>query len=75
VLGYAGIVNQPSVELPTMDRIEPGNHLQSYLWHKINGTQLSAGGSGVRMPQFGPFFSAAELDGIAGWIDAGAPNG
>lgn len=74
VLGYANIVSVTSVELPTMARIEPGDHLQSYLWHKINGSQLSVGGSGVRMPQFGPFLDAAELDGIAGWIDAGALN-
>jgi hypothetical protein len=73
-LGYANIVNQPSVELPTMDRIEPGNHLQSYLWRKIDGSHLAAGGSGVRMPQFGPYFNQAQLDGVASWIDAGAPN-
>ncbi len=72
VLGYAGIVNQMSLERPGMDRIEPGDHAQSYLWHKINGTQLSVGGSGVRMPQFGPYLSAEQIAGIAGWIDAGA---
>jgi mono/diheme cytochrome c family protein len=30
------------------------------------------GGSGARMPQFGPYLSQAQIDGIAGWIDAGA---
>jgi hypothetical protein len=72
VLGYAAIVNQVSFELPTMDRIEPGDHLNSYLWHKVNGSQLSVGGGGVRMPQFPPYLTAEEIDGIAGWIDAGA---
>jgi len=67
-------VNQASTELPSMDRIEPGDHLTSYLWHKINGTHLDVGGAGVRMPQFGPFLTQPEIDGIAGWIDAGAMN-
>jgi parallel beta-helix repeat protein len=74
VAGYNDIVNQPSMQLPAMDRIEPGNHLMSYLWHKINGTHGDVGGSGARMPQFGPYLSQEQLDGIAGWIDAGANN-
>ncbi len=73
-LAYAHIVNVVSTELPTMDRIEPGNHALSYLWNKINGTQLDVGGAGVRMPQFGPYLSQSDIDGIAGWIDAGALN-
>jgi hypothetical protein len=72
--GYANIVNQPSTEAPGVDRIEPGDHLMSYLWHKLNGTQASVGGGGDQMPQFGPFFTQGELDGVASWIDAGAQN-
>jgi mono/diheme cytochrome c family protein len=84
VLGYANTVNQLSTERPPnppafsvgMDRIEPGDHLTSYLWHKVNGTRLdpSVGGSGSRMPLIGSFLSAAQIEAIAGWIDAGAPN-
>jgi parallel beta-helix repeat protein len=72
--GYANIVNMASTQVPTMDRIEPGDHTLSYLWHKVNGTHADVGGSGFRMPQGGPFFSQEQLDGIAGWIDAGALN-
>ncbi len=81
---YANIVNAPSTEVaapdPPMDRVEPGNSLQSYLMHKIDGTHLPPpmglvpGGEGVRMPQFGPFLSAADADGVRGWINAGALN-
>src|SRR5262245_61916969 len=74
VLGYLNIVNQPSGEQPALDRIEPGDHLNSYLWRKLDGSQLAVGGSGVRMPALGPYFTAEQLVGIAGWIDAGAPN-
>jgi len=81
-LAYGEIVNVPSTELPAppnpgaMDRVEPGDSLESYLMHKIDGTQLdpSVGGSGVRMPQFGPYLSAADADGVRGWINAGALN-
>jgi hypothetical protein len=69
---YDNIVNQASLELPTMDRIEPGDHLMSYLWHKINGTHLDVFGSGDRMPAVGAYLSAEQIDGIGGWIDAGA---
>jgi parallel beta-helix repeat protein len=73
-LAYSEIVNVMSTELPAMDRIEPGSSTMSYLMHKLDGDQASVGGNGVRMPQFGPYLSASELDGIRGWIDDGAPN-
>jgi len=73
-LAYSRIVNVPSTELPTMDRIEPGDHTLSYLWHKVNGSQASVGGAGSQMPLSGGPLSQGEIDGIAGWIDAGALN-
>jgi parallel beta-helix repeat protein len=73
-LAYAHIVGVPSTELMTMDRITPGDHANSYLWNKINGSQASVGGSGSRMPQGGPFLSAGDIAGVASWIDAGALN-
>jgi hypothetical protein len=73
-LAYSRIVSVPSTELPTMDRIEPGDHTLSYLWHKVNGSQASVGGTGSQMPLTGGPLSQAEIDGIAGWIDAGALN-
>jgi parallel beta-helix repeat protein len=73
---YADTVDMPSSQLPTMDRVEPGDHLLSYLWHKVNGTHGGVGGSGGQMP-FGctpgmNCLTPAEISAIAGWIDAGA---
>jgi hypothetical protein len=68
------IVNVASVELSTMDRIEPNDVDNSYLIHKIEGTQRDVGGSGVRMPAGGPYLSDAEIDTIKGWVEAGCPN-
>src|SRR6185295_18457400 len=44
---YASIVNVRSVENPSIDRIEPLDPANSYLYRKING----AGITGDRMPQ------------------------
>jgi len=69
---YGEIVNVPSMELPTMDRVEPSDPDNSYLLHKVEGTQGTVGGSGSRMPLGGPYLSTDELDGIRGWIEDGA---
>ena len=71
---YDNIVNVESVELSTMDRIEPGDAANSYLLHKLRGTQNDVGGSGQRMPRGGPFLSAATINTIEDWVLAGAPN-
>ncbi len=69
---YGQIVGRPSQESPSLDRIQPGDPERSYLLKKIRG---DADISGSRMPQDGPpFLSAEEIDGIAAWIRAGAPN-
>jgi len=59
----------------SMKRIEPGDSTQSYVMHKLEGTHISAGGGGSRMPLGGPFLSEDALDGIRGWIDSGASDG
>ena len=71
---YANTVNVPSNELPSMDRIEPGDPDQSYLVNKIQGTQGDVGGSGQRMPLGGDPLSEADIDTIRAWITAGAEN-
>jgi hypothetical protein len=43
----------------------------SYLYHKITGTQASVGGSGERMPRGGQL-SDAEIQTIRAWIAQGA---
>lgn len=71
---YLNTVGVPSVELPGMDRIEPGQPDQSYLVNKIQGTQASVGGSGQRMPLGGSALSQDDIDTIRAWVEAGASN-
>ena len=65
-------VGVPSGQMD-MALIESGNHLQSYLWHKVAGTQSIAGGLGQRMP-LDHQWSAEEVETLARWIDLGAPD-
>lgn len=69
---YAQLVNAPSMQLPTMLRVKPGSIAQSYLWHKVVGTQLQVGGSGMIMPYTFPL-NADEKQIFERWIAAGAP--
>ncbi|WP_439639926.1 hypothetical protein [Nevskia sp.] len=64
-----------SSEAP-MPRVTPGSAAQSYLIHKLRGTQLSAGGSGNRMPMNDPPrpLDDGQLTLIQRWIEAGAPD-
>ncbi len=50
--------------------IEPNSPEDSYLWHKINGTQSTVGGSGGKMGNL----SADDLSTIEDWILGGAPE-
>ena len=59
-----------STQVPSMKRIKKGDHGASYLWHKVNGTHTTVGGTGVRMPKNGAALSAIELDRLAKYIDA-----
>ena len=70
--GASAIVNVPAPQLNTMDYIEPGDPSQSYLWLKLQGTQVAAGGSGNRMPLAGGPISPTELATIEAWILGGA---
>ncbi|MEE2827551.1 MAG: MopE-related protein, partial [Myxococcota bacterium] len=78
-------VDEPASQ-PTsgIDRVEPGFSLDSYVMHKLDGTQVTGiledgvtpvGGTGLQMPRNGPpYLSADVLEGIRGWIDSGAPH-
>jgi hypothetical protein len=68
---YQQLVNFPSIQLPSMVRVKPGSTAQSYLWHKIDGTQLQVGGSGMIMPYTFPL-TADEKKIFERWINAGA---
>jgi len=67
---YAQTVNHPSVEMPGLMRVVPGDPANSYLYRKITG----AGITGDRMPQGGPFLTDAQIKLVRDWIRRGAPN-
>jgi hypothetical protein len=77
--GYAALVNVPSVALPSMDRVEPGDSTLSWIMHKIDGTQKNFNAScqggfcGSRMPLGSPL-SQNRRDTIRAWINDGAIN-
>jgi hypothetical protein len=68
---YDALVGTPSIQLPAMVRVEPGSLNESYLWHKINGTQAEVGGSGLIMPSNIPL-TQDERDLFGKWIAGGA---
>ena len=70
--GFDSLVDAPSNQ-SSLDRIEPASRDDSYLWHKVSGTQTSAGGSGQKMP-IGGGLSSTDRELIGLWIDDGAPR-
>lgn len=71
---HGNTVDVPSGQVPTMDRIEPGQPDQSYLVHMIQGTFAQVGGTGPKMPLGAGSLSQGQIDTIRDWITAGAPN-
>lgn len=68
---YDRLVNVPSAEIPSFDRVEPGNATDSYLYMKVADDPRILGDP---MPFTGPRLSAGELQLIADWINDGAPR-
>ncbi len=68
---YDDLVDVASFGLPSMVRVAPGELLNSYAWHKLQGTQGDVGGTGQQMP-VGGSLGTAELDLIEQWISTGA---
>lgn len=66
---YASLVGVASHEVPGLLRVNPGDPDNSYLMHKILGTQES----GDRMPRGLPPLPAATIEVIRQWIADGAP--
>jgi hypothetical protein len=65
------LLDVPSSQAIDMDLVLAGDHLYSYLWHKVNGSQSIAGGSGTSMP-LGGVWSDDDIALLADWIDQGA---
>jgi hypothetical protein len=68
---WAQLVGVRSTQSP-LKRVEPGAPDKSYLYLKVLGTQLDAGGSGLRMPFQQDPLSPAELELLRKWIEQGA---
>lgn len=68
---YGNLVNVPSAEVPQLDRVEPEQPGQSYLYLKVTGSPDILGG---RMPLGQPELSQQQKDLIENWILRGAPN-
>lgn len=66
--GEAEIVGKPSVAVPGVNRIEPGDPANSYVWLKLTDQFTAAGGGGSPMPVGGYPLPQAELDTIEAWI-------
>jgi hypothetical protein len=71
--GYTTLVGVASTQLSSMDRVDPGATATSYLWHKLEDTQGTVGGTGVRMP-YGGALTTEQLAVIETWIGEGAPE-
>jgi hypothetical protein len=69
---YDAIVSVPSAELPSMNRITPGNPDQSYLIHKLQGTHQGVGGSGDRMPAGQAPLAPSVIAMMRQWVSEGA---
>jgi hypothetical protein len=70
---YDKLVNVPAGQVPAMDRVEPGDLENSYLWRKLEGTHLAAGGEGDQMPSpYAEPLTAAEKETFRLWIIGGA---
>jgi hypothetical protein len=67
---YAMLVNAPSVEVPSLNRVTPGDPDNSYLIHKLEGRAAV----GAQMPLGQPALPAATIAVIRQWIANGAPK-
>jgi len=73
IQGYDDLVGAPSAQSPLEWGSASGQRNDSYLWHKVSGTQDSVGGSGQLMPAPNNPLSSKQLDILGAWLDAGAP--
>ncbi len=65
------LVDRPSVQLPDLLLVAPGDSASSLLLLKVSSDFPPIG---TRMPRFAPVLSDREVELIRGWIDQGAAN-
>ena len=70
-MAYGNIVNVPSSQQSSLDRIEPNEPEESYLYLKVTNDQSISGG---RMPAGGGPLAQDLVDLLRDWIERGAPN-
>jgi hypothetical protein len=68
-VAHGNIVGVPSNQMPTLDRIEPGDPNNSYLVRKVEGT-----GQGGRMPLGQPALSNELIQNLREWVVDGAQD-
>jgi hypothetical protein len=68
---FASTVGVNANELSGFKRVDPGHAADSYLYMKVAGDPRIVG---QRMPGDGTILSAADIEAIRAWIDAGAQN-
>jgi hypothetical protein len=69
---HGDLVGRPSTQNGGLLRVAPGNPEASYLLRKLRGDPSI---TGDRMPQDGPpYLTPEQIEGIAAWVRAGAPN-
>ncbi|MBL4683447.1 MAG: hypothetical protein JKY37_02565 [Nannocystaceae bacterium] len=76
---YNVIVDMPSTQNTLMNYITSGDPDASYLLHKMRGTQVTSGGSGLTMPKGigtepAVVVPAADIDKVEAWINQGTPE-
>lgn len=69
--GYRNLVGVKSMQSP-LPRVTPGSPEDSYLYRKLVGTQVAAGGTGERMPFGDASLSKEQIAVIRRWIEDGA---
>jgi hypothetical protein len=69
----AALVDQPSTQ-GALPLVKPGDTEGSYLFRKLAGTHLEAGGTGASMPFQRELLAAGDLALIRQWIADGAPD-
>jgi mono/diheme cytochrome c family protein len=68
---FASLVNVTSEQNAALKRVLPGQPNDSYLVHKLEGTNI---GNTARMPFGGPFLDQPTIDMVRAWITQGALN-
>src|SRR5581483_1236926 len=68
---FASLVNVTSEKNPPMKRVLPGDPDNSFVVHKLEGTDLNGS---ARMPFGGPFLDQPTIDTVRAWISQGAQN-